>query len=458
MTPSTSHPPPLRARNDRPGQLLAAAAGAALVGGCAAWGHWLEAHGERLHLSGGQPITGQGSPLPPELALIPVPVLLGIVIVWWSMRWARAWRWRRLLAGSGVGAAGWAVALAVTDGPAALGAPLTTRWEYLADVDRVGAIRPFLATFTDHVLYAPGEFQCATHVAGHPPGALLAFVGLDRLGLGGAGWAAALCIAAGASAVPAVLVTVRLLGGEVTARRAAPFVTFAPAVLWIATSADALFLGVSAWGICALASSAARPGRAGDGLALAGGVLLGAALFLSYGLTLVGVLAVAVVTVQHRLRPLVVGAAGVVAVLAAFASLGFWWLDGLRIAAARVREGPVWMDRPWTYFVFANLAAVTVALGPATVAALAPATAAIRRRAGSTPVGRAVVLPAAAFAAIAVAVASNLSRGEVERIYLPFLVWLLPIAAALADRYRRGWLAAQVAVALAVQLLWHPGW
>jgi len=461
---STVHPPSAgRARES----MLAAAAGTALVGVCAAWGHWLEGRDARLHLSGGQPITSGGDPTSAGPVLVVIPVLLALLLLWWVPRVAERWPWRRLLAGSGLVAAAWAVALALTAGPHALAEPLTTRWEYLADVGRVRAIGPFLATFTDHVLHAPGQFQWATHVSGHPPGALLAFVGLDRVGLGAPGWAAALCIVAGASAVPAVLSTVRLLGDEANARRAAPFVATAPAVLWIATSADALFLGVSAWGIAALAHAAARRDRTGDVLALAGGLLLGATLFLSYGLTLLGCLAVAVVLVQRRVRPLLVGAAGVAAVGAAFTSQGFWWFDGLGVAAARVREGPAWIDRPWTYFAVANVAAVTVAVGPATVAALAPLARAVRAsvRSGARravllaePLDRVVVLPGAALMAIVIAIASGLSKGEVERIYLPFMVWLLPMTAALPGRYRRGWLAAQLAVALAVQLLWHPRW
>jgi hypothetical protein len=56
------------------------------------------------------------------------------------------------------------------------------------------------------------------------------------------------------------------------------------------------------------------------------------------------------------------------------------------------------------------------------------------------------------------ALASNLAKGEAERIFLPFAVWLLPTAAALPGRDRRGWLAAQVAVALIVQLGWRLRW
>ncbi len=428
--------------------IVAASAGAVLVAACAAWGHWLEAHGVRLHLSGAQPITGRADPLPPDPVSVAACVLVAALLLWWVPRAAEALPWRRALLASGAVAAVWAMALAATLGPGALAEPLTTRWEYLTDVDQVGTIGSFLASFTDHVLHAPGEFQWTTHVAGHPPGALLAFVGLDRLGLDGAGWAAAVCIAAGASAVPAVLMTVRLLGDEPLARRALPFVALAPAALWIATSADALFLGVTAWGIAALAHAAARRDRTGDLLALSGGLLLGAGLLLSYGLVLAGLIAVAGVAVQRRVRPLVVGGAAVAAVLAAFAGSGFWWFDGLRVAADRVREGPAWIDRPLTYFALANLAAVVVAVGPATVAGSPHARA----------LGRALVLPGAASAAILLAIASGLSKGEVERIYLPFMAWLLPLGALLPAAHRHAWLAVQLGVAIAVQLLWQPRW
>lgn len=45
-----------------------------------------------------------------------------------------------------------------------------------------------------------------THVSGHPPGALLTFVWLDRIGLGGGAWAGMLCLTAGSSAAAAIIV------------------------------------------------------------------------------------------------------------------------------------------------------------------------------------------------------------------------------------------------------------
>ena len=51
-----------------------------------------------------------------------------------------------------------------------------------------------------------------------------------------------------------------------------------------------------------------------------------------------------------------------------------------------------------------------------------------------------------------------MSRAEVERIWLPFVPWLLLGCALLPERWRRGGLALQVVVALLVQHLLDTGW
>jgi len=66
-----------------------------------------------------------------------------------------------------------------------------------------------------------------------------------------------------------------------------------------------------------------------------------------------------------------------------------------------------------------------------------------------------VWLPIAATAAVLAADLSGLSKAEVERIWLPFAVWLLVATTHLPHGHRRWWLAAQAATALAVNhLLW----
>jgi hypothetical protein len=59
---------------------------------------------------------------------------------------------------------------------------------------------------------------------------------------------------------------------------------------------------------------------------------------------------------------------------------------------------------------------------------------------------------------MAVATLSDLSRGEVERIYLPWTVWLLPLAAALPVNALRGWLAAQLGWALLIAATTTLSW
>lgn len=101
--------------------------------------------------------------------------------------------------------------------------------------------------------------------------------------------------------------------------------------------------------------------------------------------------------------------------------------------------------RPRWPFALISLAAFALALGPAVAAGLT-------RLRGLSP----WVLPAGGLLAVAAASASGLSRGETERIWLPFAPWLLLATAALPRA--RPWLAFQIAVAFAVQLGVRSPW
>jgi hypothetical protein len=58
---------------------------------------------------------------------------------------------------------------------------------------------------------------------------------------------------------------------------------------------------------------------------------------------------------------------------------------------------------------------------------------------------------------VVVADLSLMSKAEVERIWLPFVPWLVLAVAALPLGWRRGALAAQAVFALALQhLVWTP--
>jgi len=349
--------------------------------------------------------------------------------------------WRGLLGASWLAGVAWILALATGNGGGweALRRPLQSRYEYLAAVPDVGSAGAFLRSFVTDLPDYP------THVRGHPPGLLLVLAQLDRIGLGGSAWAAALVIGAGAAAAPAALVALRALAGEQLARRAALFVTLAPAAIWLGTSADALFTGVIATAIAMLAlACTAPPGWRADAAALLAGLVLGGGLMLSYGLAPLGLLALAVALATRRVRPLAIAAAGVAAVLLAFAAAGFWWPSGLQATRVIYAAGAA-SRRPYLDFLVISPAAFALAIGPAAVAGLV----ALRG-------GRAWILPAAALAALAVAELSGLSRGETERIWLPFAPWLLLAAASL--RAPRAWLAAQLGLGIALQVVVVSQW
>jgi hypothetical protein len=97
--------------------------------------------------------------------------------------------------------------------------------------------------------------------------------------------------------------------------------------------------------------------------------------------------------------------------------------------------------------VWANLAAVVCAIGPAGVAGL--------RRVARRPVGP-YLLVAAAVVAMLLADLSGMSKAEVERIWLPFSVWTCLACGELP--HPRRWLAAQAVLALLVNHLLLTVW
>ncbi|GAA4205799.1 hypothetical protein [Actinocatenispora rupis] len=439
-----------RRRITAPGAVLAA--GVVLVAASRIAGAWVNRTHDLLHIGGTYPIAGSWRSAWSWWLPVPVVVAVALLVLW--PRVVARLRWGRLLAAATVVSAAWAVALSLADGPAGLTGPLAPFQQYPHDVPRVTDLGTYLSTFARHVVDPANGPVWTVHVGGHPPGALGLFVVLQRIGLGGLGPAAAVCIAGGALAVPSVLAVTRLFGGTATARRAALFVPLAPAALWVATSADALFAGIGAAGLCALAYAAARRGPSADLLAALGGLALGCCLFLSYGLALLVVPALAVVLVQRRIRPLLIGAAVVLALLALAYAAGFDWWHGLSLAAERTRTGTrdahpptVWQDRPTWYFAFADVAALAVALGPAVLLGL-----------GRLADRRMAVLPAAVGVAVLAALVSDLSKGEVERIWLPFAVWLLPCAALLPARRARSMLAVQLGWAVLIAVTVRTWW
>jgi len=440
--------------------LSAALAAALLVTTAAVVGTFLEHRYGNLHVSW-PPLYGHWEPhLGPGT---PAALLVAVAVVAYGPSLAARLPWRALLWSAWGTAMAWTFSLALVDGwQRGIALRLTTKYEYLQvinPVNRFHDIPAALRDFTHHiVIHSPDAWPA--HVAGHPPAATLTFVVLDRIGLGGGAWAGVWCITVGATAAAAVLVTVRALCGEQLARRAAPFLVLAPAAVWMGTSADGYFAAVAAWAVAflALAVTGHRPGSAG----LASGLLFGLVVYLSYGLTLFALIAGGVLLLgSRRLRPLPYVLAGFVVIPAVFTFMGFNWWEAYHLLVTRYYQGAGGI-RPYWYWVWANLACTVLLVGPATVAGL--------RRAGAAPVRQGVrgclrrpdgeprlaLLVLAALLALLAADLSGMSKAETERIWLPFVVWLLP-AAAFLNR-PRAWLTAQAALALLLNHLLVTGW
>ncbi|MFI6058712.1 hypothetical protein [Streptomyces sp. NPDC051286] len=442
--------------------LIAAATGVLLVTAAVLVGRAIQDAGGSLYvnwpplLASWYPHTGPGTP---------AAVVVAAVVVAYGPVLAGRLPWRGLLATAWAASLGWIFSLAMIDGwGRGIAERLTTKHEYLRVISRFDDIGAALRGFNTHILIGPpGNWPA--HVAGHPPGATLTFVLLDRIGLGGGGWAGVWCIVLGGSAVVAALITVRALADEHIARRAAPFLVLAPMAVWTGASADAWFAAVAAWSVALLALAATRrtrPGRAAAA-ALASGLLYGLTCYLSYGLTLIALLLLAVLFLARTARPLPLLLLGALVVPVAFTVAGFNWWEGYRLLVERYYQGAGGI-RPYTYWVWANLAATTIAAGLATVAGLRRAAAgapsavrAVRTGATSAP-QRLSLLALAALLALLVADLSGMSKAETERIWQPFVLWLLPAAALLPLSARRGWLTAQAVVALLVNHLLWTGW
>ncbi|OBF04736.1 hypothetical protein A5730_16960 [Mycobacterium sp. ACS4054] len=384
-------------------------------------------------------------------------IAIAVSAVWWGSILAQRLSWRLLTFVSWATACGWAFALAMIDGwQRGFAGRLTTRDEYLSAVPGITDIPATVRTFASRIVdYQPNSWT--THVSGHPPGALLTFVWLDRIGLHGGAWAGLLCLLAGSSAAAAVLIAVRAPADERTARLAAPFVAVAPTAIWVAVSADGYFAGVAAWGLALLAVAVHRRVRFPALTAAAAGLLLGWGVFCNYGLMLMGLPALAVLAsaADWRAALRALGPAALVAVLvaSAFAVAGFYWFDGYTLVQQRYWQG-IAKDRPFPYWGWANLASVVCAIGLGGVAGVSRVfdVAAIRRRSGFHLVLLAML------AAIALADLSMLSKAEVERIWLPFTVWLTAAPALLPVRSHRVWLALNAAGALLLNTLIVTNW
>ncbi len=399
------------------------------------WGRSLPA-GD-LHV-GAIPFYGRWDLAPVWPLAAPVAVGAAAVLVLPSL--ATRWPWRRVLGAVAVGAVLWSLALEAVDGTG-FGDIGRAYGRHIGLVDDRGGPAAFLRTYVEHQDAVP------VHLKAHPPGLVLTLWASAQAGLSGSWWETTLALAGVVAAAVAVLLIARDVVSERFARAAAPFVVLAPAGVWH-TNADVVFGGIALAGVALVVLATGRAGRARWPLAGAGGAVFGLSLLFSYGLALLAVPIAAVALWRRRPALLAVAAAAGAVVVALPLAWGFWWLDGLAETRVQYYDG-IGAERPYEYFLLANLAVFAAAAGPATAAGLAR----LRDR-------RAWLVVGSGLAVALLADLSGLSKAETERIWQPFLPLVLLAGGALATSRgsTRGWLAVQVAVAVVLQAALRTPW
>ena len=400
------------------------------------------------------PIYAQWSP---HLSWWTVAAVAMIVAAAGLQRVAATLDWYALLVLGWVIGFVWIFSLASVDGDWAT--KLLSPHEYLHDLPAVGDPWTFIRDFSGRIVDVPDAWT--THVSAHPPLATLFFWFLQQVGLGGPWWGALVCMLAGSLAAPAWAITLKALGARDAARRLVPWAAVFPGAVWIGVSGDAVFLGVASLGLAAACWGAVHARWAASVL---GGVLLGATVYLSYGHILFGIVVIVAVALTVQLRGwrrvgagwlLAAGGATVVAIF--FTVVGFRWWEGLAQTQLRYYEG-IASSRPYSYFLWANLAAVVVCASPLVVLAAAEAmrtVAGTRRRA---PESAPAWLALAGLAAILLANVSGLSKAETERIWLTFTFTLWCAVSLAPPSWRRWGLVGAAVWALAVNHLLLTEW
>ena len=299
--------------------------------------------------------------------------------------------------------------------------------------------RFFLDTFAEVGTSLP------VHAIGHPPGLLLT---MHVLGIDSAPRMAALTIGLGALSIPLAYLLGRALMDERRARVATLLYVFAPsAVLYGATSADALYTTVALLAALPLAMAAKADGRS----PAAGASALAFASFFSYANLAIGAWATLLAWQRSGLRraALLAGACGLALVafyLTLHLATGYDPIGVIEATEGVYREG-IASRRPYEFWVFGSPTAFLVAGG------LPIAWFALRSAGAGDAAARALL------AVLVTAAVLGFTKAETERIYL-YLVPLACMAAAasLPERRLGTVLGALAAQAFVTELLLYTVW
>ncbi|MEO6654357.1 MAG: hypothetical protein ABIP17_17085 [Ilumatobacteraceae bacterium] len=367
---------------------------------------------------------------------------------WWRIRI------RTLVAVTSIGSAVFGTLLALTDGRDGLTYGVVHRSEYLSNLAITPPTGEFVRTFVERI----GDYS--VHVRGHPPGFVVLLQAMDAIGLEGVWPVVALSIGATAVLPCAVLIAVWAVAGPEWVRRTAPALIVSPYLIWMVSSADAVYTAVAACAVASVALGLRSVERSATAWGFGGGIVLGVLLFFTYGGAMFLVVPATVVGagwvqsergIRADLWRVLVGAiAGSVAVLAAWALAGFWWLDGAIATRQEYWAGSA-QFRSFRYFSLGNLAAALIALGPFAFAGVLR----LRSRAMWVLVG----------GGLTALIASDLSRytlAEVERIWLLFFPWIVIASGSLVVESRRRtaaiWIAIQAGCAIVLQAALVSKW
>ncbi|MGZ4619544.1 MAG: hypothetical protein ACXV5Q_14235 [Frankiaceae bacterium] len=357
---------------------------------------------------GAAPFTGRYE-LKIDLGSVPALIIAAGVLVGVRRGLLESLPWRWLLLAGYTAALAWTLALSVVDGGNGLSHGGTH--DYWPDVpavdDHPGG---FLRDFVAHA----GSYTTPT--ATHPPGPVLLLWLFDKAGVTSPAAIGLILAALGCLTVPLVAVAVRSLCSDLSARRIVPVLALAPYAIWVGVSMDGLVATLAAASL-AVGVMGSEPSRRPIWAAVAG-LLLGVAALFDYSVAWLGLSVLAVYFVRRRPLLNVVSAAGSLAPLLLMQIWGFVWPAGLSSARHRFFHG-IGADRAWLLWIFLDVLLLLLACGPTVVLAF--------QRFRMTPGWPFLV---GSVSAVAFGLAFGLSRGEVERTWLPYFPWLLVPAVA----------------------------